>query len=988
LIHVIHFQACTRYPYFLLLYMELRSFLLGGSIAVTALFASAFCTRHVTAPVVDTIPADSGISPVTFKQPPQQYGIRCWWWWLNGNVTKEAITRDLEEMKRKGFSGACIVDAGGQNQQGNGDVPEGPMFGTTTWCELFVHAVQEAHRLGLVLSVSIQSGWNLGGPDVTPEEATKHITWSEATVAGPLKTPLTLPLPPVHDNYYKDIVVLAFPKKKISADRPAIRDLAVKAAFKEGNRSGFDTEKLLEDVAASPGEEDVLAEDIVVIPGKPDDAGKIYWQVPAGEWTVMRFGYTTSGAEVSTASGKWQGRVIDYMNAVYFNRYWNTHVEPLLKSIGPLAGTTLRYLQTDSWECGGINWSDNFAAEFKNRRGYDLSVYLPIAAGKIVGDRKTSNAFLADFRKTIGECIADNHYRIFAERAAQHGIGIQPESAGPHAGPLDGLKNYSFSEIMMSEFWSPSPHRAHIEDRYFVKQASSAAHIYNKTLVGAESFTTIGRHWNDVPWATMKPAFDHEVCSGLNLVHLHTFTCSPKEMGLPGQEYFAGTHINPNITWWELSTAFFDYLKRCQYIQQQPGTTVTDILYYYGDHVPNIGHLKEYDPAKILPGYDYDLINEDRLLSLQVNDGKLVLPHGVTYQMLVLPETKILSLAALQKVHELVQAGALVIGFKPEHLVSLSAYPQSYTIFQRYADELWGNIPAATGERKHGKGTVIWGKPVRAVLEAAGIPPDFEVVAAHHQYDYIHRIVQKQDIYFVSSQHETETSGEFAFRITGRQPELWNAVTGEVIPARAFRQENGKTIIPLHFDPYGSIFVVFRKPISVQQQGSSTSNTAIYTAIVSLTGSWQVLFDSAKGAPASVIFPELGSWTANPELANYSGKAIYTITFDVPTRKKNQRYCIALNNVQDIGIAEVKLNGKNMGTTWTPPFQLEITAALKDKKNILQITVINSWRNRLVGDRSLPPERRHTKTNITLKPEWTLLEAGLLGPVQIQNMER
>jgi hypothetical protein len=922
-----------------------------------------------------------------FKQPPQHYGIRCWWWWLNGNVTKEAITRDLEEMKLKGFSGACIVDAGGQTQQGNSDVPEGPMFGSNAWRDLFVHAIKEANRLGLVISLNIQSGWNLGGPDVTPEEATKHITWSEVAVTGPLKTTQPIPLPPTHDNYYKDIVVIAFPKRYIPAGRAPIRNLEVKAAFKEGSRSGYDTEKLLDDVPPSIHEEDAVLRDIVVLHNKLDANGKLQWQVPAGEWTIMRFGFTTSGAEVSTSSGKWQGRVIDYMNAKYFNRYWDTFVDPLLQSIGPMAGTTLRYLQTDSWECGGINWSDQFAEEFKKRRGYDLYTYLPIAAGKIIENREVSNAFLADFRKTIGDCIADNHYRVFSERAAKYSIGIQPESAGPHAGPLDGLKNYGFNEIMMSEFWSPSPHRSRHEERFFVKQASSAAHIYNKQLVGAESFTTIGRHWNDVPWATMKPAFDHEVCSGLNLVVLHTFTCSPKEMGLPGQEYFAGTHINPNITWWHLSKTFFDYLKRCQYIQQQPGTTVTDILYYYGDHVPNIGHLKEHDPANVLPGYDYDLINEDRLLALDVKDSKIVLPHGVSYRALVLPTHKVLSLAALRKIKTLASKGAIIIGARPERLVSLSGNPGSTTEFKNIVTELWGNGIDTVGAKNVGAGKIIWGKVVRNVLAENGVPPDFSVInnEKNGSFDYIHRVVNGDDIYFVSSQNQTESAASFSFRITGKQPELWDAVTGTIQTAKAFREENGRTILPLEFDPYGSIFVVFRNNAKPSIAGTATTNTLHYKNVMNVKGPWKVKLDTSMGVPASLNLDTLTSLTRRLEggVANYSGKIIYTTAFDFPKPKKDTRYFITLGNIQDVGIARIKLNGEEVGVTWTPPFRMEVTKQLRKKGNQLEIEVVNSWRNRLVGDRGLPADKRYTQTNVTIKPEWQRLDAGLLGPVRL-----
>lgn len=935
---------------------------------------------------VPCFPQQTDTLAVNFKNPPQQYGIRCWWWWLNGNVTKEAITRDLEEMKSKGFSGACIFDAGGQDQQGNSDVPEGPMFGSAAWRELFVHAVEEADRLDLVLSLSIQSGWNLGGPDVRPEEATKHLTWSEITVKGPVNYSQILPMPKARDNFYRDIVVVAFPKRGVLPDRPPIRDLELKAAFREGDRSGFNTEKLLDDVEATPDEHDALTQDVVVLKNKLGADGKLTWQVPEGEWTIMRFGFTTTDAHVSTSSGKWQGKVIDYMNARYFNRYWDTHVEPLLQLVEPMTGNTLRYLQTDSWEGGGLNWSDNFADEFNKRRRYDIYPYLPVIAGKIIQDRQVSNAFLADFRKTIGDCIADNHYKVFAERARAYGMGLQPESAGPHAGPFDGLKNYGHSEIMMSEFWSPSPHRSKPEDRFFVKQASSAAQIYNKQLVGAESFTTIGRHWNDVPWSTMKPPFDREACSGLNLVFLHTFTCSPKEMGLPGQEYFAGTHLNPNITWWSFSGTVFDYFKRCQYLLQK-GNIATDVLYYYGDHVPNIGHLKAYDPAKVLPGYDYDLINEDRLLKLGVSDGLITLPHGKNYKVLVLPELKTLSLAALTKVRQLVADGATVIGNKPTRMMSLSGYPKSNDVFKKYTNELWGENTSEKGERQLGKGIMIWGQSAREFLLKADIPPDFEIRNKNdnQEFDFIHRSIAGMDVYFISSQNELPVSGEFSFRMNGKQPELWDPLTGEIRNARAFRQGNGKTILPLSFEPYGSLFVIFRKSIPQNQTGSTETNTVTYQTLSTIKGPWRFSVDSTVSIPRPLNFTSLISWTKHEEeaLHHYAGKGIYSALFDFSELKKNEKYFITLNDIQDVGIASVKLNGKPLGIVWIPPFRLEVTGELLKKGNKLEVTVINSWRNRLVGDRGLPKEKRLTRTNITIKPEWQLLDAGLLGPVEI-----
>ncbi|MBZ0258572.1 discoidin domain-containing protein, partial [bacterium] len=687
------------------------------------------CTLYITAPT-HAQPFEDG-----FKNPPREYGVRCWWWWLNSNVTKEAITRDLEAMKSKGFSGAMIFDAGGAEQQGNSRVPDGPTYASPEWRELYKHALAEGKRLGLKLGLSIQSGWNLGGPNVTPDFSAKQITFSETQIDGPVQYDQALPQPPSRFDYYKDICVLAYQNKQADAsslkysvnasssqtnhpaaqtidgngdtfwvsagnqvgsgpsketpqwieidfndeqvitkiiiharegygpktaqlqfknklgafeaiqdiqckdapkttvstpttktesirllitdsydprfrDNPRnvqireielfgadgktllpysfkkpIRDLQLKSMFHELGGTGPDCRFLLNHEPIVPGEEDAKLDDVINITEYLQADGKLNWSVPDGQWTVLRFGYTPTDAHVSTFSADWHGLVIDYLRKAPLERYWSEVVQQLIDDAGPLAGSTLMQLETDSWECGGMNWTDNFEELFEHYRGYDPVHYLPIFAGKIIEDREVSNRFLADFRKTLGDCVADNHYGHFAELAHERNLQIQPESGGPHAGPLDGIKNLSKNDIVMGEFWAPSPHRPKPNNRFFIKQSSSAAHVYGKKYVGAESFTTIGPHWNDVLWQAQKPSSDHEFCSGLNMVFFHTFTCSPKEMGLPGQEYFAGTHINPQVTWWDYSDGYINYLNRCQYMLQQ-GTFVADVLYYYGDHIP------------------------------------------------------------------------------------------------------------------------------------------------------------------------------------------------------------------------------------------------------------------------------------------------------------------------------------------------------------------------------------------------------------------
>ncbi len=1096
--------------------MKHRIFTLSTIVLVT--FSSFICAEEIS-------DLQEG-----FLNPPRQEGVRCWWWWLNSNVTKEAITRDLTQMKAKGFSGAMIFDAGGAEQRGNAQVPEGPLFAGPQWRELYKHALKEGERLGLELGLSIQSGWNLGGPNVTPDFAAKQITFSQIKITGPVLYDKELTAPKNRDGFYRDICVLAYPEKendtggveceikasssqngfpvknvtdsqpdsfwvssnttpgkgptkdtpewlefsfkesvKLSAlrilgrkgygprncaisiisdsgarmigaypmkdgelntvqlaavsgkkfrisfddaydprypnqprnvqvaeislldekgnaispprSRPPIENLNLKSMYRELGGSAPDCRFLLNDRPALANEEDTRLEDILNITDKMSPDGVLTWQVPEGEWTVLRFGYTITNAHVSTYSGQWKGLVIDYLSRDAFERYWNEVVAPLIEDAGPLAGTTLKQLETDSWECGGMNWTPNFPAEFKARRLYDPLPYLPVIAGKIVENRDVTNCFLADFRKTIGDCVTENHYQVFAELAHKHNLEIQPESGGPHAGPMDAIRNLGRNDIVMSEFWAPSPHRPQPVNRFFVKQASSVAHIYGKKYVGAESFTTIGPHWNDVLWKSQKPSSDHEFCSGLNMVFFHTFTCSPKEMGLPGQEYFAGTHVNPQVTWWEYSDAFIDYLNRCQYILQQ-GKFIADVLYYYGDHVPNLVQLKEADPAKVLPGYDYDVTNEEILLQLKVDDNRIEVPGGVRYRLLVLPDHKVLSLAALEKVQKLLQQGATILGPKPQRLVSLVGGAKSQERFKEISNQLWGPEPDPAGHKQIGKGRLIWGKTAREVLQEDGVEPDFAVNDA--DFDYIHYTIGDVDVYYVCNQSEQQRYAACSFRVSNKDTQLWDPITGLIYKTQ-IEQEGRITEVPIHFTTYGSWFVVFSKDFETDRQKYQPVFTD-QKKVQAITGPWQVTFEPKWGGPESIQFQELTDWTKRPEpgIKFYSGKAVYTKDFYLDASLQNDiQYWLDLGSVEDVGIARARLNGRDLGILWTKPFRVEITGSLKSGQNHLEIDVINSWRNRLVGDRGLPEDTRFTKTNITIRREWNTLSSGLLGPVHI-----
>ncbi len=909
-----------------------------------------------------------------FANPPLSARTRAYWWWLNGNVTKEAITKDLEWMKKTGMGGSLIFDAG----EPAGPVPVGPMFGSKEWRELFKHAIKEADRLGLELTLSAQSGWNLGGPTVTADEASKHITWSETRITGPIKFKKALSIPKNRDDYYRDSYLLAYKlKDTIKTKRPAISKLESKLLFKELGMNGGDGSQLLLDTIATPGEEDVLSKDVIDISDKLLADGTLDWDVPQGLWQVVRFGYTNSGSKVSTSSGNWKGYVVDYLDSTALKTYWNKVIEPLIDDVGPLAGKSFKGFETDSWEGGGVNWTLKFPEEFKKRRGYDIRPYLLTVTGLIVDNREVSNRFLADFRKTIGDCFADNHYGVLAKLAHQHNMIIHCEASGPHLGPFDGLKNLGRTDAPMGEFWVKSPHRPTEDSRFFMKCAGSAAHTYGKPIACGEGFTSIGPHWNDILWSSQKPTFDHEACAGLNLTYIHAFTCSPKEMGIPGQEYFAGTHFDPQLTWANQAMAFVGYLNRCQYMLQQ-GLFVADVCYYYGDHVPNVPTRKHSDPARVMPGYDYDHISEEVLLTrMSVRNGRIALPDGMSYSLMVLPKFKILSLPALKKIKELVDAGAKVTGPKPLRTSTLQNFPLCEVEFKEIADELWND------------GKII-DKPAREVLASMQISPDLETVGDTVP-DFIHRRTGDSDIYFLSNPTSHPVKVTATFRINGKQPELWNPVNGDIRLLRQFNQTNGRTSVPLEFSAFGSAFVVFRKNAKVS--GEEGLNFPQLNTLQELTKPWTVKFDSAWGGPAKpVIFAKLEDWTKRSEegIKYYSGTATYRTTFAFKKEKKQKAGHIFLDLGVVKEIAEVRLNGKKIGVLWCPPWNLDITKAIKKGENELEIDVVNLWPNRLIGDGKLPVEKRYAKTNVAVYytkplkgPDHVLLESGLMGPVRL-----
>ena len=979
-----------------------------------------------------------------FVDTPESAKPLAYWWWLNSHTDTATITSDLEAMKEHGYGGAILTDADGSGQNGNVRVAAGPTFGSSAWQALFLHALKEANRLGLEISLTIQSGWNMGGPSVTAAQSAKLLTWSRQTVEGPHAGVLQLGTPPQKNGFYRDIAVLAYPLHhgvalagdvKDGDNRKPIRDLSKKATFIEDGGSLPDTLPLLSDYPSVPGEADIHLKEVQDLTGKLSPQGTINWDTPSGTWEVLRIGYTSSNAKVSTGGGLWQGLAIDYLDHKALDSYWDRNIQPLLNAAKPYLGKSLKYAYTDSWEVGGVNWTGNFREEFRTDHGYDVVPYLPIVTGRIMDSRETTDRFLNDFRRTIANLILNEHYKEFGRLAARNRLGFHPESGGPHGAPVDALETLGASTFPQSEFWAPSKiHRVTDGDRFFIKEASSAAHIYGKTLILAEGMTSIGPQWEESPGMDLKPAFDQAVCAGLNRLVWHTFTSSPKSTGLPGQEYFAGTHFNPKVTWWRDGKSFIDYIRRVSYLMQQ-GIPVSDTLYYYGDHAPNFVQLKAADPAHVLPGYDYDVTDEQVLTTrLKVQGHRLVLPNGTSYAELVMPPVSNISYAALQAIGDLARAGATIVGQKPTRLTGLPVGADTDKQILALADTIWGACDGTSiTSRNVGAGKIICTPSSRQTLLDAGVKPDFTYTSTDTalNLDYVHRRFGNSDIYFVRNTRPQATWGTLTFRVHDMAPEIWSAESGEIEKVSIYSSKDQNTSMPMWFEPYGSRIIVFSHraaahfvklsrdgremfPDELDQNAfqigkspagwmlksskpgiyrftSSTGQTYVSRVAEkqthSVTTPWVVSFSPGWGAPASIALPRLLSWTQSEDagVRYYSGTAAYTNSLDIPAEDVSSHRKLTLDLGEVHETARVILNGREVGVLWKAPFTIDITPYAKAGHNALRVELTNLWPNRIIGDLHLPPNQRFTKTNITkFTRDSPLIPSGLLGPVQIE----
>ena len=991
-----------------------------------------------------------------FFLPPAESRLRCYWWWLNSMATRESITRDLEQMKEKGYGGASIVDAGSSNYSVAAKTEAGPVFMSPAWMELYKHAVKEAQRLGIELSVNTQSGWNPGGPTITPELALKKIVFAETKVQGGKKIGIPLPQP-ASKLMYKDVLVQAFREPPANPVKDsAIRDWGVKSFNQSfGSKGTYPLYRLRDENPDAEKKQGIKKTAVIDLTASYRN-GILTWEAPPGEWTIVRYGWTCTGAVTSTNSDGWSGLSLDHLSPVAFKKFSDDVIMPLVTT-AQAAGNSVHFLQTDSWEMGNVGWTNDFAAEFKKFRGYDIRPYMPVLAGRVVESVDGSNRFLHDYRRTIGDLIAANHYRLFSNLAHAHGMGIHPESGGPHSAPVDALQVMAISDFPQGEFWATAnTHRIKDDERLAVKQSACVAHTNGKRFVAAEGPTSIGPQWERAP-RDLKSNIDRVFCSGVNRIVWHTFTSSPKEFGLPGNEYFAGTHLNPNVTWWKQAGDFIGYLNRCSYMLQQ-GLFAADVLYYYGDDTPNFVFLKE--EVKLPFGYDWDKCSREALVKLAVKNGKAVFPDGMSYRLLVLPPDSAIDLDLLRKLETLVMQGLTVVGPRPAKATGLINHLHKDQEVQRIATRLWGPINGTTRtENRVGKGKIVWGKEVSTVLRDMQIEPDFKFTSTEPAtaLDYIHRTGEGTDIYFVANRFARKGISDFqyrylplsppdrceqtecSFRVTGMVPELWDPVTGHTTEIAVYKEENGRTIIPLFFEPEESKFIVFRKTaaathiIQIEKDGlqffpdnqlkntgkqiidvsreagnlsvclfepgnytlhysdgkTSSHRLSAANLIKPLSGAWELSFDTLWGGPLQVRFDTLQSWTQSSiaGIRYYSGTAVYKKTFSVdPAGLKETKAWLDLGNVLEM--ASIKINGHQLPVRWYAPFRFDVTGHIKQGENQLEVTVVNLWPNRLIGDGKLPAEKRLTKTNVMKYDapgaDSLLRPSGLLGPVQLR----
>ncbi len=839
----------------------------------------------------------------------------------------------------------------------------------------FVFKSGEEHRVMALTSVAVEAS-----DDGQDFHFVADIPWALAQF--PVRT---IAFPAVTAKFFR--VTFKTPSTETSAAGARISELALRSYMpinRFETKAAFGREGNLLSVPTPPAAagDAIRKSDVMDLTTKMHSDGTLDWIPPPGRWEVVRLGYSLTGIMNNPAEPEATGLEVDKLNATYVREYFQRFLANFTDATSGLMGKRgLKYVVTDSWEDGTQNWTDDMLAHFKAHRGYDMVPWLPVLTGHVVESSEASDRFLYDFRQTLSDLVVENHYDQLTAILHARRMGRYSESHEQSRSLIaDGMEVKRTADIPMGAMWVPDGGPTRDAD---IRESASVAHIYGQNLVAAESFTTSTGAWAWSP-ETLKPAADRELAMGLNRFVIHTSVHQPLDDKVPGLGLgMYGQWFNRHETWAELAKPWMTYLARSSYMLQQ-GKFVPDVAYLYGQDA-NITQLFAVQAPEVPAGYNFDYVNSDVVLHrLSVKDGRLLTPGGITYRVLALdPSTRQMTLPVLRKLRELVNAGAIVVGPMPTDSPSLS---DDQAEFKTIAGQLFGS---GTGDHNYGKGRVLAGQTLAEALHKLKATPDFQTVEGQPGTNllFTHRHISDGEIYWVDNRNSQAETINAAFRIAGKAPELWHADTGKMEPA-SYRIADDRTTVPLRLGPNEAVFVVFRRNTHVP---SRNLPLPIETTVAGMEGPWKVQFQSGPGAPPEADFEKLVSWTESNDsgVKYFSGTATYSKSFQAPTKwfDNGVRLWIDLGDVKNI--AEVSVNGKDLGIVWKPPFRVDVTGILKPGTNALEIKVTNLWVNRLIGDQQSGTTKKYTYTT---RPFYGAksppLPSGLLGPVRIMRSVR
>jgi hypothetical protein len=724
--------------------------------------------------------------------------------------------------------------------------------------------------------------------------------------------------------------------------------------------------------------ESLLVNEVLDVSNQLDENGMLVWDVPDGNWTIMRIGMVPTEAKNFPTSPKGEGYEIDKMSSELVKIHFDNFVGELLRRIPEESKTALKYVIADSYEVGAQNWTDNFDVNFNKKYGYNPVEYLPVLSGRIVGNVEESERFLWDLRRAIADNIAYEYVGGLRKVSNDHNLKLWLENYGHWGFPAEFMMYGGQSDFVSGEFWNEGT-----LGNYECKIASSTAHVYGKNEIFAEGFTAAQQAFLRHP-SLLKKRGDWSFTQGINHLVLHLYIHQPDDIRKPGINAWFGTEFNRHNTWFKYMSGWTDYLRRCQLILKQ-GKYAADVCYYIGENSPIMNGPQI---PKLPEGYSFDYINAETIINkMFVKDGSLVLPNGMNYKVMVLPPSKTMRPEVIKKLESLVKEGGIILGPPPEMSPSLEGYPECDQIVRDYADKLWGEKKNDSTARNYGKGKVFNGLKLQYVFKQINLGKDVDLGSSSYPVLWTHRILPQQDFYFITNQSDKEITFAPSFRVKEGKPQLWNPLTGEIRWLNEYEIRDGRIYIPLKLLSNESYFIVFDKRLlNDNNQNSYPSNFPIHKVIKKLHGTWQVTFnDKEISSKKSFIFPSLSDWieNTNENIQYYSGSATYKKDFNLNEINPSDSLYINLGNVQVI--SKVKLNGVIIGITWIDPHILSTKRLLTKGKNTIEIEVANLWRNQLIKEKTSKETERNAWWLIDdISQNEKLHSSGLLGPVSIE----